>query len=179
MQKSRFVLGMTELALDSELTNDQRQCLKTVKSAADNLLGIINDLLDFAKIEAGKLELDRADFSLRSSVGDTLRALAVRARSKGLGLNFSVGPPAKRSSTLCRLVDHGIEFHHASTGTAILLWRRFVHVAPVSPARTLAIGTRGLSGSGRGVHGHGFSHRFPVPESSLPGAPQDAPQSEL
>src|SRR5262249_29858477 len=56
------ILGMTELALDTPLTEDQRQCLKTVKSAADNLLGIINDLLDFSRIEAGKMELDSADF---------------------------------------------------------------------------------------------------------------------
>ena len=59
------ILGMTELALDTPLTEDQRQFLRTVKSAAENLLGILNDLLDFSKIEAGKLELDPADFSLR------------------------------------------------------------------------------------------------------------------
>ncbi len=86
------ILGMTELALDTPLTEDQRQCLKTVKSAADNLLGIINDLLDFSKIEAGKLELDLADFSLRAAVGDTLRALAVRAHAKGLELVCKVQP---------------------------------------------------------------------------------------
>jgi two-component system, sensor histidine kinase and response regulator len=86
------ILGMTELALDTPLTEDQRQCLRTVKSAADNLLGIINDLLDFAKIEAGKLELNCADFSLRAVVGDTLRALAVRAHSKGLELIYDVQP---------------------------------------------------------------------------------------
>src|SRR5262249_47527351 len=75
-----------------ELTEDQRQCLKTVKLAADNLLLVINDLLDFAKIEAGKMELDRADFSLRAAVGDTLRALAVRAHRKGLELIYQVQP---------------------------------------------------------------------------------------
>ena len=63
------ILGMTELALDTPLTEDQRQYLTTVKSAADNLLGIINDMLDFSKIEAGKLELDPADFSLRCGAG--------------------------------------------------------------------------------------------------------------
>src|SRR5438477_951270 len=86
------ILGMTELTLDTPLTEDQRQCLKTVKSAADNLLGIINDLLDFSKIEAGKLELDPADFSLRAAVGDTLRALATRAHKKGLELACNVQP---------------------------------------------------------------------------------------
>ena len=86
------ILGMTELALDTPLTDDQRQCLSTVKSAADNLLGIINDLLDFSKIEAGKLELEPADFSLRAALGDTLRTLAMRAHRKGLELVCHVQP---------------------------------------------------------------------------------------
>src|SRR5207302_9803834 len=86
------IIGMTELVLDTPLEEGQRQGLKTVKSAADNLLGIINDLLDFSKIEAGKLELVVADFSLRAAVGDTLRALAVRAHAKGLELIYDVQP---------------------------------------------------------------------------------------
>ncbi len=86
------ILGMTELVLDTPLEEDQRQGLKTVKSAADSLLGIINDLLDFSKIEAGKLELVSADFSLRGAVGDTLRAVAVRAHKKGLELVYQVQP---------------------------------------------------------------------------------------
>ena len=63
------ILGMTQLALDTPLTDDQRQCLQTAQSAANNLLGIINDLLDFSKIEAGKLELNPSDFSLRGGAG--------------------------------------------------------------------------------------------------------------
>src|SRR5207247_7942588 len=86
------ILGMTELVLDTPLDEGQRQGLKTVKSAADSLLGLINDLLDFSKIEAGKLELVVADFSLRGAVGDTLRALAVRAHKKGLELIYQVQP---------------------------------------------------------------------------------------
>src|SRR5438128_1259473 len=86
------IMGMTELVLDTPLEDDQRQGLKMVKSAADNLLGIINDLLDFSKIEAGKLELVPADFSLRGAVGDTLRALSVRAHKKGLELIYQVQP---------------------------------------------------------------------------------------
>ena len=86
------ILGMTDLALETELTEDQRQSLRTVKSAADSLLSIINDLLDFAKIEAGKLELAPVDFSLRAAVGDSLRALAVRAHTKGLELACNIQP---------------------------------------------------------------------------------------
>jgi two-component system, sensor histidine kinase and response regulator len=86
------ILGMTELALDSAPSEHQRQLLSTVRSAARNLLTIINDLLDFSKIVSGKLALDRADFSLRAAVGDTLRALAVRAHRKGLELLCHVRP---------------------------------------------------------------------------------------
>ncbi len=63
------ILGMTELVLGTPMSEDQRQCLQTVKSAANNLLGILNDLLDFSKIEAGKLELDPVEFSLRTASG--------------------------------------------------------------------------------------------------------------
>ncbi|CAN5194726.1 hypothetical protein BH10PLA2_BH10PLA2_10080 [soil metagenome] len=86
------ILGMTELTLDTPLTDDQRQCLRTVKSAADNLLVVINDLLDFSKIEAGKMTLDPGDFSLRQALGDTLRALSVRAHRKNLELVSQVQP---------------------------------------------------------------------------------------
>src|SRR5438132_2420943 len=113
------ILGMTELALDTPLIDDQRQCLKTVKSAADNLLSIINDLLDFSKIEAGKLELDPADFSLRASLSDTLRALAVRAHRKGLELACNVQPDVSDAlvgdagrlrQVLLNLVGNAIKF---------------------------------------------------------------------
>ena len=86
------ILGMTDLALDTLLTEDQRQYLTTVKSAADALLGIISDILDFAKIEAGRLELDPADFSLSSVLGATLRALAVRATRRGWSWFANSGP---------------------------------------------------------------------------------------
>jgi PAS domain S-box-containing protein len=113
------ILGMTELALDTPLTGDQRQCLGTVKSAADNLLGLINALLDFAKIEAGKLELDAADFSLRAAVGDALRALAARAHKKGLELichvqpevpDALIGDAGRLRQVLLNLVGNAIKF---------------------------------------------------------------------
>src|SRR5271157_2392944 len=113
------ILGMTELTLDTPLTVDQRQCLKTVKAAADNLLGIINDLLDFSKIEAGKLELEPADFFLRAALGDTLRILAMRAHKNGLELvchvqpgvpDALVGDAGRLRQVLLNLVGNAIKF---------------------------------------------------------------------
>jgi two-component system, sensor histidine kinase and response regulator len=113
------ILGMTELALDTPLNEDQRQCLRTVKSAADSLLGLINDLLDFSKIEAGKLELTPADFSLRATVGESVRALAVRAHKEGLELvchvqpdtpDALIGDAARLRQVLLNLVGNAIKF---------------------------------------------------------------------
>ncbi|WP_406694444.1 PAS domain S-box protein [Singulisphaera sp. Ch08] len=86
------ILGMTELTLDTPLSEDQRKHLMIVKTSAEALLSVINDLLDFSKIEAGKLELDFADFSLRRVLGETLRALAFRAHRKGLELVCQIQP---------------------------------------------------------------------------------------
>jgi PAS domain S-box-containing protein len=113
------ILGMTELVLDTPLTEDQRQYLTTVKSAADNLLGLLNDLLDFSKIEAGKMELDLVDFSLRTVLADTVRALAARAHTKGLELlsdvqpgvpDALVGDAGRLRQVLLNLVNNAIKF---------------------------------------------------------------------
>ncbi|HEY6877309.1 MAG TPA: PAS domain S-box protein [Polyangiales bacterium] len=86
------ILGMTELVLDSTHTKQQRRLLSMVKSAASNLLSIIDDLLDFSKIAAGKLALDPIDFSLRLILDETVGALSVRAQRKGLALYYEVQP---------------------------------------------------------------------------------------
>ncbi|MFN8626157.1 MAG: PAS domain S-box protein [Candidatus Binatia bacterium] len=86
------IIGMTELALDSDPDALQRHYLEIVAASADALLSVVNDILDFSKIEAGKLELDRRPFNLRDCVGDTLRALAVRAHKKGLELACRIAP---------------------------------------------------------------------------------------
>ena len=91
------ILGMAELALETPLTPERRRYLTTLKSAADSLLGVINDLLDVAKIEAGRMELNPVDFSLRSVLGETLKALAVRGFRKGLELACDVRPDAPDS----------------------------------------------------------------------------------
>jgi signal transduction histidine kinase/DNA-binding response OmpR family regulator len=86
------ILGMTELALDTELTAEQRDYLNTVKGSADALLALINDILDFSKIEAGRIELDPIEFLLRDAISDTLNPLALRAASKGLELAYDIAP---------------------------------------------------------------------------------------
>jgi len=113
------ILGMTELALDTPLTGEQREYLAIVKSSAEALLKVINDLLDFAKIEAGKLELDHADFSLRHVLAETLRALAIRAHKKGLELacrippevpDALVGDAGRLRQILLNLIGNAIKF---------------------------------------------------------------------
>ena len=84
------VIGISELLLDSDLTDYQREYLNMVLSSGEALLELINHILDFSKIEAGKLELDPQPFDLRDLVGDTVRTLSVRAQNKNLELLFSV-----------------------------------------------------------------------------------------
>lgn len=130
------ILGMTEIALDSARTDHQRQLLATVKSAARNLLGIINDLLDFSKIEAGKLALDQADFSLRAELGDTVRALAARAHRKGLELICHVhaavpdtlfGDAGRLRQVLLNLIGNALKF--TAQGEVLVEVRVDAHVA--------------------------------------------------
>ncbi|MGH9743964.1 MAG: ATP-binding protein, partial [Candidatus Acidiferrum sp.] len=86
------VMGMTDLALETELTAEQREYLETVKMSGDSLLTVINDILDFSKIEAGKIDLEAIDFNLRDSLESTLKTMALRADEKGLELLCEVAP---------------------------------------------------------------------------------------
>ncbi|HEV3163763.1 MAG TPA: response regulator, partial [Isosphaeraceae bacterium] len=86
------IIGMTELALGTELTPEQREYMEMVKTSADSLLSVINDILDFSKIEARKQQLDRVEFRLRDVLGDTVKALGVRAHQKGLELTCHIQP---------------------------------------------------------------------------------------
>jgi PAS domain S-box-containing protein len=85
------IIGMTELALDTELTAEQREYLGMAKTSADWLLTLINDILDFSKIEAGKLDVEMADFPFQQTLGETLKILALRAHQKGLELAWRMG----------------------------------------------------------------------------------------
>jgi len=86
------VMGMTDLALETDLTSEQREYIETVKLSADSLLTVINDILDFSKIEAGKIDLEADDFNLRDSLETTLKTLALRADEKGLELLCEIAP---------------------------------------------------------------------------------------
>ncbi|HBI41470.1 MAG TPA: hypothetical protein DDY78_01265, partial [Planctomycetales bacterium] len=113
------ILGMTELALDTELAPEQRRYLEMVKSSADSLLAVINDILDFSKIEAGKLDLETIPFSLPDRLGDVAKALALRAHHKGLELACQVasavpdvlmGDPGRLGQVVTNLVGNAIKF---------------------------------------------------------------------
>ena len=113
------VLGMTELLLETGLTSAQRKYAETVQRSGQNLLGIINDLLYFSKIEAGKLELENVDMDLRRTIEDTVDLLAERAHVKGLELACSIpadvvthvrGDPLRLGQVLNNLVGNAIKF---------------------------------------------------------------------
>jgi PAS domain S-box-containing protein len=113
------ILGMTELALGTQLTSEQREYLQMVKSSAEALLTILNDILDFSKIEARKLILDPVPFNLRDIVGDTVRALAFRAQQKSVELachisrdvpEYVIGDPGRLRQVIVNLVGNSIKF---------------------------------------------------------------------
>jgi signal transduction histidine kinase/ActR/RegA family two-component response regulator len=115
------IIGMTNLALDTELTAEQREYLGMVQHSADALLAIIEDILDFSKIDAGRLDLDLAPFALRATLRDTLRPLGLRAAEKGLPLALAVDPlvpevligdEGRLRQVVINLVANAIKFTH-------------------------------------------------------------------
>jgi signal transduction histidine kinase/CheY-like chemotaxis protein len=113
------IIGMTELALDTSLSLEQREYLTMVKSSADALLSILNDILDFSKIEMRKLELEQIPFSIRDHLADLLKPLALRAEQKDLEVvchvlpdvpNVAVGDPGRLRQVIVNLVGNAIKF---------------------------------------------------------------------
>jgi len=113
------VIGMTELALETELTHEQREYLTMVKTSAESLLSLLNDILDFSKIEAGKLDFETIDFDLRDSLDDIMKTLGFRAQQKGLELICDVlsevpdslqGDPTRLRQVIVNLVGNAIKF---------------------------------------------------------------------
>jgi PAS domain S-box-containing protein len=113
------IIGMTQLALETALTVEQRDYLNTVKASSELLLKLINDILDFSKIEAGKFEIDNDDFKLRDTLSDAIRGLALQAEEKGLELMCEVsedvpddlhGDPVRIRQIIVNLVGNAIKF---------------------------------------------------------------------
>ncbi len=86
------ILGMTDLVLDTELSGEQREDLRLVRSSAESLMSIISDVLEFSQMDAGKIRLESNPFALRELLSETLKALSVGARQKGLDFKYEVRP---------------------------------------------------------------------------------------
>jgi signal transduction histidine kinase/CheY-like chemotaxis protein len=113
------ILGMTELTLDTELSLEQREFLKMVKSSADSLLTVINDILDFSKIEAGRLDLECIEFNLRDSLQETMKMFSLRTQQKGLEQISEVRPevpeavfgdPTRLRQIIVNLLGNALKF---------------------------------------------------------------------
>jgi two-component system sensor histidine kinase/response regulator len=113
------IIGMTELALDTDLSPEQRRYLETVKSSGNALMNLINDILDFSKIEARKLDLEEVAFELREDLGDCMETLAFRGHAKGLEIachvkpdvpEHLIGDPGRLRQVIVNLVGNAIKF---------------------------------------------------------------------
>ncbi|NOT83684.1 MAG: response regulator [Methylococcaceae bacterium] len=113
------IIGMTDLALDTELTTEQREFLNISKNSANALLTIINDILDFSKIEAGKLELDAVEFDLYQVIRETVKNLSIRAYQKGLEMildtaddvpRYLIGDSGRLAQIIINLIGNAIKF---------------------------------------------------------------------
>jgi len=133
------IIGMTDLALGTPLTAEQREYLDIVRSSADGLLGIIDDILDFSKIDAGKLRVESRPFDLRSELAIMLQPLQVRAQEKGLTLRCEVagdvpvrvaGDAGRIRQVLINLVNNAIKF--TQTGSVRLAVERIPNTTAVS-----------------------------------------------
>ena len=116
------IIGMTELVLDTSLTDTQRDYLKMVCDSSESLLTVINDILDFSKVEAGRLELEQITFDVREVLGDTMKSLGLRAHSKDLELicqirpavpTYLEGDASRLRQVVVNLVGNAIKFTDA------------------------------------------------------------------
>jgi len=115
------ILGMTELALDSELSDDQRDLLETSRSSAETLLRLLNDLLDFSKIDAKKLEFEEADFNPGALLAETVRMFSPQAEQRGLSMDCDIlpgvpfivrGDSGRVRQILMNLIGNAVKFTH-------------------------------------------------------------------
>jgi len=115
------IIGMTELAMDTELDDNQREIFQTISRETNSLHSLINDILDFSKIEAGKLELEEIPFDMRHMIEDVANSNAFRAEQKGLEFicflspdvpSRLIGDPGRLRQILVNLSDNALKFTH-------------------------------------------------------------------
>ena len=115
------IIGMTELVLATDLTKEQRDDLELVKTSADSLLGLLNEILDLSKIEAGRIELEEIDFDLLNTIENIADMLAVKAKEADLELVCHIKPdvptalmgdPGRLRQVIVNLVGNAIKFTH-------------------------------------------------------------------
>ena len=113
------VIGMTDLALETDLNTEQREYIEVIRNSGYALLTLINDILDFSKIESKRLSLDPIEFNLPQTIGDTLKSLAVRAHQKTLELAYQINPdiperligdPGRLRQVIVNLVGNALKF---------------------------------------------------------------------
>ncbi len=155
------IMGMTELTLDTNLTDQQREYLLMVQASAGALLDTINSILDFSKIEAGKMELEQIDFTLWETVTGALKPLALTARNKGVELLYDEGPnvperlrgdPGRLRQALINLTGNAVKF--TETGFVRLTVHR---VDPESQRIRLRVA---VTDSGIGIPAEKIEHIF-------------------
>jgi protein-histidine pros-kinase len=118
------IIAMTELALETELSADQRDLLETSRNSAGSLLGLLNDVLDFSKMEAKRVELENIRFDVHKVVRETARVFEIQARQKGLALTWTIasdvpsnviGDSARLRQVLVNLLGNALKFTPAGS----------------------------------------------------------------
>jgi PAS domain S-box-containing protein len=178
------ILGMTDLALATDLTREQREYIQMARASAESLLQVINDILDFSKIEARKLHLECLDFSLREVVGDLMKTLGLRARSRRVELAWHIPPEVpdelagdygRLRQVLVNLVGNALKF--TEEGEVVLDVSHVSHPLPAPPPRPRPVADPGGeegkgNGDGEQERGEEVLLRFCVRDTGI-GIPED------
>jgi CheY-like chemotaxis protein/ribosome biogenesis SPOUT family RNA methylase Rps3 len=151
------IIGMTGLALDTELNDEQRQYLEGVMLSAEALLKLINTILDFSKIEAGKLELDRTDFELREALSAVIKTLALRAHGKQVELRFDVlpnvpdtliGDSSRLVNVVINLIGNALKFTELGEVSLLVQLDEELKDGPTFTADAAGVSAAGVSAAG-------------------------------
>jgi signal transduction histidine kinase/ActR/RegA family two-component response regulator len=158
------VLGMTELVLGTDLQPEQREYLEIAKSSADSLLNVINDVLDFSKIESGQITFELRDIDLRETIAATVKTFAVRAREKGLDLHCDIADEVpgrlvadahRLRQVLTNLIGNSLKFTHEGN----IALRVFLDEPAPAGAKTVTLHVE-VTDTGIGIPVHQQTHIF-------------------